>query len=105
VRRKRNFIKKLKGEDDNWVEGTESLKPLNFEYFAHLFTLEVQATDPAVLQKIQPKVDEEMNERLLAPFTSEDVKNAFFSTGYLKAPVPDGLHAIFYKKNLGCLWG
>jgi hypothetical protein len=98
ARRKRNFIKRLKDEDDNWVEGSESLKPPISGYFTELFTSEVQATDPTVLQKIQPKVDEEMNERLLAPFTVEDVKNAVFSIWDLKAPGPDGLHAIFYKK-------
>lgn len=39
-----------------------------------------------------------MNEALLAPYTAEEVKNALFSIGDLKAPGPDGLHAIFYKK-------
>jgi hypothetical protein len=42
-----------------------------------------------------------MNENLLAPFMVEDVKKAVFSIGDLKAPRPDGLHAIFYKK----FWG
>ena len=74
------------------------LKPLILNYFANLFTSEVQATDPAVLEKIQPKVSQEMNDKFLAPFTSEEVKKAVFSIGDLKAPGPDGLHAIFYKK-------
>jgi hypothetical protein len=39
-----------------------------------------------------------MNEKLLAPFTVEDVKKAVFSIGDFKAPGPDGIHAIFYKK-------
>jgi hypothetical protein len=39
-----------------------------------------------------------MNEKLLAPFSAEDVKKAAFSIGDYKAPGPDGLHAIFYKK-------
>src|SRR3989337_2945077 len=40
-----------------------------------------------------------MNNALLAPYTAEDVRRALFSIGDLKAPGPDGLHAIFYKKN------
>jgi hypothetical protein len=39
-----------------------------------------------------------MNEKLISPFTAEDVKKAVFSIGDLKAPGPDGLHALFYKK-------
>jgi hypothetical protein len=57
ARRKKNYIKKLKIDNDVWVEGTENLKPLISDYFTNLFTSEVQATDPALLQKIQPKVD------------------------------------------------
>jgi hypothetical protein len=40
ARRKKNFIKKLK-HDDEWVEGTSALKPIIFEYFSFLFTSEV----------------------------------------------------------------
>jgi hypothetical protein len=45
-----------------------------------------------------------MNEKLIAPYTAEDVKNAVFSIGDLKAPGPNGLHALFYKK-VGTWWG
>jgi hypothetical protein len=38
-----------------------------------------------------------MNEKLMAPFSAEDVKKAAFSIGDYKAPGPDGLHAVFYK--------
>jgi hypothetical protein len=40
----------------------------------------------------------EMNSRLCAPYTREEVKKALFNIGDLKAPGPDGLHAIFYKR-------
>ena len=39
-----------------------------------------------------------MNNALLAPYTVEDVRKALFDIGDLKAPGPDGLHAIFYKR-------
>jgi hypothetical protein len=45
-----------------------------------------------------PRVTDLMNEKLLAPFTPEDVKKAAFSIWDFKAPGPDGLHAVFYKK-------
>jgi hypothetical protein len=80
------------------VEGTDQLKPLVFDYFSELFTSEVQDTDPILLEKVQPRVTTEMNAMLVAPFTPEDVKKAAFSIGDFKAPGPDGIHAVFYKK-------
>jgi UDP-2,3-diacylglucosamine pyrophosphatase LpxH len=74
ARRKKNLITKLKNHEGDWVEGTEMLKPLILSYFTNLFTSEVQATDPAVLDKIQPRITDAMNERLLAPFTVKMLK-------------------------------
>jgi hypothetical protein len=98
ARRKRNFISKLKDEAGNWVEGTDALKPLVLNYFTNLFMSEVQETDLEFLEKVQPRVNQRMNEKLTAPFMAEDVKKAMFSIGDFKAPGPDGLHAVFYKK-------
>ena len=39
-----------------------------------------------------------MNNALMAPYTAEEVQKALFNIGDLKAPGPDGLHAIFYKR-------
>jgi hypothetical protein len=86
ARRKKNYIIKIKGDDGDWVEGTQMLKPLVFQYFSNLFSSEVQDTDPAFLEKITPKVTNLMNERLISPFSAEDVKKAVFSIGDFKAP-------------------
>jgi hypothetical protein len=98
ARRKKFFIKKLKNNDGAWVEGTAPLKPLIYDYFVNLFNSEVQVTDEALLEKIQAKVTQDMNDKLLNPFTAEDVRKAVFSIGDYKAPGSDGLHAVFYKK-------
>jgi hypothetical protein len=98
ARRKKNFIQKLKGDNDQWVEGMNDLKPFVLNYFANLFSSEVNETYPTVLDKIQPRVTESMHEKLCSPFTTEDVKKAVFSIRDYKAPGPDGLHAVFYKK-------
>jgi hypothetical protein len=98
ARRKKNFIKKLKNNQEEWSEGTDQLKPLIFHYFANLSMSEVNELDPTMMDKIMPRVTDLMNEKLLAPFTPEDVKKAAFSIGDFKAPGPYGLHAVFYKK-------
>jgi hypothetical protein len=53
--RKKNTINNLINDDDEWVEGTESLKPLVSNNIANLFTSEVLVTDLTVLEKILPK--------------------------------------------------
>jgi hypothetical protein len=98
ARRKKNYIKKLLNYDNEWVEGTTPLKPLVLNYFSNLFTSEVQDVDPMVLEKINPRIDDAMNEKLMSPFSADEVKKAMFSIGDFKAPGPDGLHAVFYKQ-------
>jgi hypothetical protein len=68
------------------------------EYFNNLFTSEVDVPDQAVIDKVTRCVTEEMNNRLTEPYTREEVKKAMFNIGDLKAPGPDGLHAVFYKR-------
>jgi hypothetical protein len=98
VRRKENYIRRLRNDENDWVEGTNLLKPLVQQYFSNLFISEVNETDHVLLDKIMPKMTPLMNEQLLGPFSPENVKNVVFSIGDYKAPSPDGLHAIFYKK-------
>jgi hypothetical protein len=85
ARRKKNFIKKLKNEANAWVEVTDMLKPIVFNYFSNLFSSEVQATDPALLKKIVPRVSEAMNTNLKEQYTAEEVKKAAFTIGDFKA--------------------
>ena len=76
----------------------ENLNPIIVNYFANLFTSEIEETDPGFLDQVTPRVTNEMNAKLLAPFVEKDVKQTVFSIGDLKAPGPDGLHVLFYKK-------
>jgi hypothetical protein len=96
---KSNFIKKLKNDQNEWNEGTDQLKPLIFHYFANLFLSEVNELDPAMMEKIQPRVTELMNEKLLAPFSPKDVKKAFLlGTSKLQAQMG---FMRFFIRNFG----
>lgn len=98
ARRQRNFVKRLKDDGGNWLEDMPELNNHILNYFTHLLSSEVQQTDLASLQKVQHKVYDQMNNFLPAPFTADDVKKVVFSIGDLKAPGPDGLHAVFFKR-------
>jgi hypothetical protein len=103
ARKKRNMIVKLKGPDGSWREGNSLIKPIITDYFSELFSSEVSETNQELLQKVQPKVTTDMNERLLEPFTEEEVKKALHRIGDFKAPGTDGMHAIFFKKFWGLI--
>lgn len=79
-------------------EDREAMRALCHRYFATLFQSEVDAPDPGVLGDVHRKVTEDMNRELLLPFSYEEVKKALFSIGDFKAPGPDGMHAVSYKK-------
>ena len=96
ARKKRNNIKKLLDDTGVWRQGAE-LKNHIRSYFSNLFTSEVGQPNMEVLSLVRKRVSDEMNNALLAPYTVDDVRKALFDIGDLKAPGPDGLHAIFYK--------
>jgi hypothetical protein len=100
-RKKHNTIKKLRREDGVMVEGEEGLQTLVTNYFSGLFT-PMAGTNPApVLQNIQPRGTNQMNEHLMASYTQDEIKEALDSIGDLKAPGADGMPAIFLQEILG----
>jgi hypothetical protein len=100
-RKKKNTIKKLKGEDGVVVEGEEALKNLVTNYFSSLFTPIVGTEMNGVLDSITPRVTDEMNDYLNLEYTEDEVKRALDEMGDLKAPGADGMPAVVYKR----FWG
>ena len=98
MRRRRNKIKGLIDDHGVKQENNGVMCAMVKNYFAHLFTRENGEIDNSVLESVPRKVTDGMNEELLLPFTEQEVKEALFNIGDLKARGPDGLHAIFYKR-------
>ena len=98
TRWKRNFTKRLIGDTGTQVEDHDQIQKLAVEYFMSLFTSKSQFPDEEVIGKVKPRVNQMMNDMLTAAHTRDEVKKALFSIGDFKAPGPDGLHAVFYKR-------
>ena len=95
---KRNCIKKLLDDTGVCKENDDDIKTIISGYFTELFTSQVQNPDHNVLSLVERRVTDPMNDALMAPYTAEEVRKALFSIGDFKAPGPDGLHAVFYKR-------
>ncbi|KAL2932052.1 LINE-1 retrotransposable element ORF2 protein [Bienertia sinuspersici] len=80
----------------------DSVSDAFLEYYEQL----IGTTDEGVRQKVEmdvveigPRLSTTQQDRLIAPFTSSEVKAALFSMDGSKAPGPDGFNAQFYKDN------
>ena len=72
-------------------------------YFKEVYTKDPTLNSQVLLDSITPKVIEEMNTALCAPFSEKEVSNALFQMGPLKAPGTDGFPARFYQRNWAVL--
>lgn len=97
-RKKKNIIKGLVDDSGTRHEDSNIMLSMVKNYFTQLFQSEVHEINEAALDPVKLRVTLEMNQNLMAPFSYEEVKHALFSIGDLKAPGPDGLHSIFYKR-------
>jgi hypothetical protein len=97
-RKKRNRLNKLKTEEGGVVEEEEAMKEVATNYFTKLFTSSTGTRMEELLDRIDSRVTPEMNTMLCKEYTSEEVVDALNSIGDMKAPGPDGMHALFYKK-------
>ncbi|CAE6132178.1 unnamed protein product [Arabidopsis arenosa] len=96
-RRSYNRITSLQDEDGNIKTSEEEIQDIIHAYFEQLYTSAGTHQVDSVLQHIQPKVTPEINSKLLAPVTEEEIFQAISSMNVDKAPGPDGFNAGFYK--------
>ena len=76
----------------------EQLKSFIANQYQQLFLSRAGNQCDEVLDCIDHRVTQDMNELLLQPFTGDEIWSALHSIGDLKALGADGMPSIFYKK-------
>ncbi|KAH7853442.1 hypothetical protein Vadar_002449 [Vaccinium darrowii] len=89
-RRQRNQLSKIKDSEGNWISEENEINEHLYDYFSSLFKSSGSRNFDSVLQKVDCCITDEMNRGLTRMVTEEEVKEATFQLGSLKAPGPDG---------------
>lgn len=98
-RRRQNMIRKLVKEDGSVVEEKGEIHALITNFYKTLFQSNAGDRFEELLQQLPTRVNAEMNGLLMKDYSNEEIKKALDDMGDLKAPGPDGMPALFYKKS------
>jgi hypothetical protein len=102
-RARRNKIKRLKDSDGIWKDQPPDMENMALSYFQELFTKDPSLNSEELIGLTQGKVTPEMNHDLCRDFSDEEIGDALFQIGPLKAPGVDGFPARFYQRNWSML--
>jgi hypothetical protein len=98
-RARKNKIKKLKCGDGSWCDAPDEMKGMARDYFVDMFMADPGVCPNQVLNHVEPKITNEMNEGLCKDFSEKEIADAMFQMGPLKAPRSDGFPARFYQRH------
>ena len=97
-RKKKNTIFKLMDERGIWRESASVVAEVAVSYFENLYRTSHPDKILEVVEVVDPKVSDEMNQYLIKQFTRDEIESALKHMHSTKSPRPDGMPAIFYKK-------
>ena len=85
-RRRNNRISRIVDENNKWHEKEEDIAEVFVDYFNNVFSTSNPTMMDQVLTVVDPKVSAEDNEKLLADFKPEEIKEALDQMNPDKAP-------------------
>ena len=88
---------RLKSEVGELITNEATIKAKVFIYFNNLYREESNKITQRVMECIPSIVTESMNQTLTAPISNEEVKEAVFEMGRLKALGPNGFPSVFFN--------
>ncbi|XP_060965331.1 uncharacterized protein LOC133034293 [Cannabis sativa] len=105
TRKKNNFIRLITLPDGSTSHDHATITSQFLHFFNSLFTSQgvCEVAVNTLLQGIPNRLSTHQVDFLDEPYTEVEVKNALFSLSVDKAPGPDGLNSLFYKRNWSTL--
>ena len=97
-RKRTNTIHGLRDSNQIWQTEPRVMESIAVEYFQSLFVFSNPTHIDQVTQLVDEVVTQDMNMKLLHPFTTEEVKAALFQMHPSKAPGSDGMTALFFQQ-------
>ncbi|XP_062186766.1 uncharacterized protein LOC133890399 [Phragmites australis] len=98
-RSKKNKIQKLKNSVGRWIDKDVELEALATGFFQKLYSRDVNVEPVQVIELFDRVITPDMNEALCRNFSEQEIGDALFQIGPLKAPGPDGFPARFFQRN------
>ena len=102
-RAKKNNISAIKRRDGSLSQDMDEIKGITNDFFKNLYSCVYVVNPSRIISLMKPLVTDQMNEDLCKPFSEQEISDALFQIGTLKAPGPDGFPARFFQRNWGLL--
>lgn len=97
-RRQRNQVVKLKAGNGEWISDEDGINEHIHGFFSNLFSYSGERDFAEILSVVDHCITDDMNTSLVKEVVDEEIKEAVFQLGSLKAPGPDGYPGFFYQK-------
>lgn len=96
-RRQRNHLVRLKDSAGEWKDNPTEVVGIIKEYFQGLYQKPPARDFDDIISLIDSSISDECNARLVRDISREEVKQAIFQMGPLKAPGSDGFPGLFFQ--------
>lgn len=97
-RQRKNQITGFMDENGRWCTSDNEIARVAESYFQNLFSSANLSNMEFVLEAVDRVVTPNMNNTLLQPYTSVEVKHALFQMHPSKSPEPDDMSPFFFQK-------
>jgi hypothetical protein len=101
----KNRIKRIRGLNGNWTDDPKEVEEIATKFFENLYTKDHCVYPEEILDLLNSPISEEINNNLCKNFTDDEISDALFQIGPIKAPGPDGLPGHFFQRNWAVLRG